>query len=261
MNPTEIPVSLRDSMERFSDRVDDYVRFRPGYPPALVDLLTKACGLGPDAVVADVGSGTGILTALLLDSGARVIGVEPNLAMRSVAERAFAGNERFTSIDGSAEATTRVAGSVHLITAAQAFHWFDPPRTRTEFARILRPSGVVVLVWNQRKDSAFNRDYEEMLERYAAEYAHVRESDRAAEPRIRAFFAPGSPAVARFDNEQRFDEAGLRGRLASSSYAPRPGDPYHEPIMRRLGEIFAVHAHEGHVTFAYETVVWYGRLA
>jgi len=251
---------LRDSKERFSDRVDDYVRFRPGYPPALLDLLKNACGLGPGRVVADVGSGTGILTRLLLESGARVIGVEPNAAMRTAAERTLAGNERFESIDASAEATTLHAGSVDLVTAAQAFHWFDPTRARLEFARILRPSGFVALIWNQRRDSAFNRDYEEMLERYAVEYAHVRERDRAAEPRIRAFFAPASPDVARFDNEQRFDEAGLRGRLMSSSYAPRAGDPSHEPMLRRLAEIFATHAREGLVTFAYETVVWYGRL-
>jgi SAM-dependent methyltransferase len=251
---------MRDPKERFSDRVDDYVRFRPGYPRALLDLLTNACGLGPESVVADVGSGTGILTRMLLDSGARVIGVEPNLAMRSAAQNALAGNERFESVDGSAESTTLAADSVHLITAAQAFHWFDPPRARVEFARILRPSGFVALIWNQRRDSAFNRDYEAMLERCAVEYAHVRESDRAAEPRIRAFFSPSAPAVARFENEQRFDEAGLRGRLMSSSYAPRPGHPSHEPMMRNLSEMFAAHAHEGHVTFAYETVLWYGRL-
>lgn len=252
---------MRDPKERFSDRVDEYVRFRPGYPRALLDLLTNACGLGSKSVVSDVGSGTGMLTRLLLDSGARVIGIEPNAAMRAAAERALAGNGRFESVEGSAESTTLAASSVDLITAAQAFHWFDPMRTRAEFKRILRPSAFVALIWNQRKDSAFNRDYEEMLERCAAEYAHVRERDRAAEPRVRAFFDRASPEVARFDHEQRFDEAGLRGRLMSSSYAPRAGHPFHEPMMRRLGEIFLTHVREGQVTFAYETVVWYGRLA
>jgi SAM-dependent methyltransferase len=252
---------VRDSKQRFSDRVDDYVRFRPGYPRSLVELLTTTRGLGLEHVVADVGSGTGILTRLLLDSGASVMGVEPNAAMRTAAESAFAGNDRFKSVDGSAEATTLAACSVDLITAAQAFHWFDPTPTRVEFARILRPRGFVALIWNQRRDSDLNRRYEEMLERCAAEYAHVRERDRAAEPRIRAFFAPASPEVARFHHEQRLDEAGLRGRLMSSSYAPPAGHPFHEPMMRRLSEIFAAHAREGHVTFAYETVVWYGPLA
>jgi SAM-dependent methyltransferase len=249
-----------DPKERFSDRVDDYVRFRPGYPRALLERLERDCGLGPGCAVADVGSGTGILSQLLLESGARVFGVEPNAAMRAAAERALSGNGAFVSVDGSAEATTLADGSVDLVTAAQAFHWFDPPAARVEFARILGPSGKVSLVWNQRKDSDLNRDYEAMLERFAPEYASVRERDRAAEPKVRAFFAPASPSVARFDNEQRFDAAGLRGRLMSSSYAPRAGHPLHEPMMKRLAEIFEKHARDRIVTFAYETVVWYGRL-
>jgi SAM-dependent methyltransferase len=257
---------VRDPKERFSDRVDDYVRFRPGYPPALLDLLASECSLGPGCSVADVGSGTGILTRLLLETGARVAGVEPNAAMRAAAEQSLAGAERFESIDGSAEATTLAAASVDLVTAAQAFHWFDPQRARNEFARILRASqagdsgGSVALVWNQRKDSAFNADYERMLEQFAPEYAAVCERNRAAEPKVRGFFAPVIPRVAHFDYEQRFDEAGLRGRLLSSSYAPRAGQPLHEPMMDRLAAIFADHARGGSVEFKYETLVWYGRL-
>jgi SAM-dependent methyltransferase len=247
-----------DPKERFSNRVDDYVRYRPSYPHALLDLLAKECGLGPGAAIADVGSGTGILTGLLLGYGADVIAVEPNAAMRAAAELALSKDERFRSVDGSAEATGLPAASVDLVTAAQAFHWFDPARARAEFARILRPGGAVALIWNQRADTPFNRDYEAMLELFAPDYAHVRERDRAAEPKVRAFFAPQTPRFASFDSEQRFDEAGLRGRLASSSYAPPQGHPLHEPLLRRLGEIFAAHARDGAVTFAYDTVVWYG---
>jgi len=249
-----------DPKERFSERVEDYVRFRPGYPRELLDLLGSACGLGPGSVIADVGSGTGILSRLLLQSGARVVGVEPNSAMRAAAEHALCGDIRFVSVDGSAEATGLAGASVDCVTAGQAFHWFDPLRTRVEFARILKPGGCVALAWNQRRDSPLNRDYEAMLERFAPEYAHVRESDRAAEPKIRAFFSPFSPSVARYGSAQRFDEAGLRGRLMSSSYAPRPGHPLHEPMIDRLTEIFGIHARDGAVTFLYETVVWYGRL-
>lgn len=251
---------MRDPKGRFSDRVDDYVRFRPGYPRSILELLASACGLGPGRVVADVGSGTGIFTRLLLDSGARVVGVEPNAAMRIEAERALSENARFESVDGSAESTMLAPCSVDLITAAQAFHWFDPTRARVEFQRVLRPLGFVALIWNQRQDSPFNRDYEEMLEHFAVEYAQVRERDRAAEPKVRAFFSPASPKVARFDHEQRFDGAGLRGRLMSSSYAPRSGQPFHEPMMRRLGELFSVHGRDGQVTLGYETIVWYAQL-
>jgi SAM-dependent methyltransferase len=252
---------VRDPTKRFSDRVGDYVRYRPGYPRAVIGLLASRCGLAAESTVADVGSGTGILTRLLLDAGARVFAVEPNQEMRAAAESSIGVQDRFRSVEGTAEATTLASGSVDLVTAAQAFHWFDPPRTRAEFVRILRPGGFVALIWNQRKDSAFNADYERMLADFAPEYAEVNERDRAAEPRLRAFFAPSTPELARFDYEQTFDEQGLRGRLTSSSYAPQPGDPLHAPMMQRLGELFARHARDGRVAFPYDTIVWYGRLA
>jgi SAM-dependent methyltransferase len=197
----------------------------------------------------------------LLETGARVVGVEPNASMRLAAERMLSGEPRYESSSGSAEATQLGDESVALVTAAQAFHWFDADRARAEFVRILRPGGVVALVWNQRKDTPFNRDYEAMLGRFAPDYANVRESDRAAEPKIRAFFAPTVPELASFDNAQTFDEDGLRGRLASSSYAPRPGDPLHEPILQELARIFRAHARDGRVTVAYDCIVWYGPLA
>jgi SAM-dependent methyltransferase len=260
-----IPASngmMRDPKERFSDRVGDYVRFRPGYPAAVFELLARECALGPGSAVADVGSGTGIFTRALLATGAHVTAVEPNAAMREAAERSIAAADasRFVSADASAEATTLPPGSVDLVTVAQAFHWFDPPRARAEFARILRPSGMVVLVWNQRRASAFNADYEGMLEQFAPEYGAVSEQSRAAEPKLRAFYAPSVAGVARFHHEQRLDEEALRGRLMSSSYAPRAGDPLHGPMLRRLAEIFATHARGGTVAFEYEALVWYGRL-
>lgn len=249
----------RDPLERFTDRVDDYIRHRPGYPSGLIDLLASECGLGAGCTVADLGSGTGILTGLLLAAGARVLAVEPNAAMRAAAEAALRGQARFESVDGRAESTTLAGGSVDLVAAAQAFHWFDPVRSRAEMVRILRPAGFVALIWNQRKDSALNRDYERMLERFAPEYALVRERDRAAEPKVRAFFSPAIPRYASFEHAQRFDEAGLRGRLSSSSYAPKAGDPSYEPMMDALRTIFAAHAQDGSVTMAYETIVFYAR--
>jgi SAM-dependent methyltransferase len=249
-----------DPKERFSNRVDDYVTYRPSYPAALIEKLTALAQLGPGRVVADVGSGTGILTGLLLATGARVIGVEPNTAMRSAAERALAAVASFESRDGSAEATGLPEASVDLVTAAQAFHWFDPVAARAEFARILRPGGNVALVWNQRRDTPLNREYEAMLERYAPDYGNVRERDRAAEPKIRVFFSPAPVDLATFDNRQRLDEAGLRGRLTSSSYAPAPPSPLYEPMMRELASIFRTHARDGAVVIEYETILWYGQL-
>jgi SAM-dependent methyltransferase len=249
-----------DSKSRFTSRVDDYIRYRPGYPMQVIELLVRECSLGLRSVVADVGSGTGILSKLLLDTGAQVLAVEPNAAMRTAAERDVGASPRFRSVDGSAEATGLEASSVDLVTAAQAFHWFDAARTRIEATRILRSPGFVALVWNNRADTPFNDDYEAMLDRFAPDYANVRERDRAPEPKIRAFFAPAEVRSATFANQQIFDEAGLRGRLTSSSYAPQPGDPLHEPILARLGEIFASHARDGKVTLAYDTIVFWGKL-
>ncbi len=250
-----------DPKARFTDRVDDYVRFRPSYPQALVERLTSLCRLGPDRVVADIGAGTGIFTRLLLETGARVFAVEPNAAMRAAAEADSAKDARFESVDGSAESTTLPDASVDLITAVQAFHWFKPHEARLEFARIQRPGGLVALIWNQRRETAFNRDYEAMLERFAPDYRLVRERDRAAESRVRAFFEPTPATFESFSNAQVLDQAGVEGRLASSSYAPRAGDPVHPEILRELRAIFARHEHDGQVRIDYDTVLWHGDLA
>jgi SAM-dependent methyltransferase len=251
-----------DPKERFSNRVDDYVRYRPGYPAALFAMLASEGRLDATSVVVDVGAGTGILTRGLLDSTvARVVGVEPNAPMREAARKVLGGHPRFESIDASAEATGLPAASADLVIAAQAFHWFEPQRARAEFVRILRPRGIVALVWNQRRDSPLDRDYVEMLERLAPEYPGVWESQRSSEPRMNAFFAPCAARSARFDNQQTLDGPGFRGRLLSSSYAPPAGHPMHSAILIRADEIFRAHARDGLVTIEYDTVVWYGRLA
>ncbi len=250
-----------DPKTRFTDRVNDYVRFRPGYPSALLDELTRVGRLGPGCVVADLGSGTGIFTRLLLDRGARVLAIEPNAAMRKAAEAALSREPGFMSLDASAEATTLADGSVDIVTVAQAFHWFEADNARNELARILRPEGYVALIWNKRRDTPFNRDYESMLERMAPDYAKVREKDRAAESTIRAFFAPSDVTFARFDNQQLLDEASLRGRFASSSYVPRPGEARHAEILVEVAAIFARHHDKGQVAVLYDTVLWYGHLS
>jgi SAM-dependent methyltransferase len=255
-----------DPKQRFTNRVDDYVRYRPGYPAALFELLIRECRLAPTSRIADVGSGTGILARGLLEAtAARVVAVEPNAAMREAAEGALSGEPRFESLEGSAEATGLPDADVDLVIAGQAFHWFDAPRARAEFARILRRgeagAGVVALVWNQRADTPLNREYAEMLERFAPEYPQAHERERASEPKMRAFFAPLSPRVASFPNAQRLDGAGLRGRLLSSSYAPAEGHPLHAAILVRLDEIFRAHEQGGFVTLHYETIVWYGSLS
>ena len=171
-------MTFADAKQRFSNRVADYVRYRPGYPPALIDLLRSECGLRPDHAVADVGSGTGLLSKLFLENGNRVLGVEPNEQMRRAGEECLAAHKNFSSVRGSSEATTLPDSSVDFITAAQAFHWFEPVATRREFLRILKPQGWVVVIWNDRRisETAFGRAYEDLLVRYGTDYSRVKEA-------------------------------------------------------------------------------------
>ena len=120
---------MSESVERFTSRVETYAKYRPGYPVEIIDLLKRECGLTPESIVADIGSGTGKSSEPFLAHGNVVFGVEPNAAMRDVAERLFRDQPRFRSIKGSAESTTLPDSSVDLITAGQAFHWFDPLKT------------------------------------------------------------------------------------------------------------------------------------
>jgi SAM-dependent methyltransferase len=249
-----------NATSRFSDRVDNYVRYRPGYPPQVIETLKKECGLMPSHLVVDVASGTGIWTKMLLENGNAVNGVEPNLEMRQAAERSLAGFPQFTSIDGKAKATTLPDASVEFVTAAQAAHWFDRERARREFMRILKPGGWLVLLWNEREvdTTPFLGDYEQLLLTYGTDYEEVRH-ERTTDA-VNEFFDP-SPYVERvYPMRQDFDYAGLEGRLLSSSYAPGPVHPKHEPMLRELRRIFEEHAAGGRVAFDYKTRVYFGQI-
>jgi len=246
--------------ERFSGCADNYARYRPGYPRGALELLERRCGLGPAALVADVGSGTGILTELLLSSGAHVIAVEPNDAMRAAAEAQLANHPRFRSVSGTAEATTLASKSIDIWVAGQAFHWFDGPATRREALRVIKKGGWGALLWNERPldPGAFLGDYETLLRRHAPEYTAIK-ARRAEETSMREFFG-GAMERATFPNEQRLDFAGLQGRLLSSSYAPQPGEPEYEPMMAGLREVFRRHERDGHIVFPYLTLVYFAQL-
>jgi SAM-dependent methyltransferase len=252
---------MTDPTQRFTNRVDHYVRYRPSYPRAVLDLLKTECGLTDTSVVADVGSGTGILSELFLQNGNHVLGIEPNREMKEAAERRLGGHPRFTSVAGTAEDTTLDEASVDFVVAGQAFHWFDPERARTEFARILKPEGWVALVWNLRRKGAtpFLVAYERLLEVYRTDRGEVefwRKSDEMAS----AFFGPGSSEKATFDNEQVLDLEGLKGRLLSISYVPAQGEPGSDEMLRNAEEIFRKHQTGGTVAVEYDTKVYYGRM-
>lgn len=245
---------------RFSDRVENYVRYRPGYPPEVLQLLRDECGLRPEHIIADIASGTGIFTRLLLENGNSVFAVEPNLEMREMGVQLLEAYGRLVSIAGTAEETTLRKASVDFVTAAQAAHWFHLPRARAEFARILRPGGWCMLIWNERRTDTteFLREYEKLLLTFGTDYKEVRHERTTAI--IDEFFAPGPCRERVFEMRQRFDYEGAAGRLLSSSYVPLAGHPKHAPMMRELERIFRIYAIDGMVEFEYNTRVFFGKL-
>ncbi len=244
-----------NATHRFSSRVENYVRYRPGYPREIVSTLERECGLSPRAVIADIGSGTGLLAQIFLDQRYTVVGIEPNTEMRETGQAMLARYSRFHSVNGSAEATTLPDKNVDVIVAGQAWHWFDVPAASKEFRRVLKPGGLIVLVWNTRhtKATPFLADYEHLLRTYCEEYDAV--DHRTSDPAD-----IGIPLTrADFPNAQVFDFEGVRGRLLSSSYAPEAGLPRHNSMLAELRRIFDLHQVNGEVTFTYTTEVFYGR--
>jgi SAM-dependent methyltransferase len=252
-------MTFTDAKQRFSARVADYVRYRPSYPSALLDLLRAACSLRPGHVIADIGSGTGFLSELFLKNGNRVYGVEPNKDMRQAGEEYLASYDGFSSIEGSAEATTLDDASVDFITAGQSFHWFEPDAARREFVRILKPGGWMVIAWNDRRmeEASFTRAYEGILERFGIDYKSVKDSYPEAE-RIQSFLSNFSQRD--LPNYQILDWDSLRGRLRSSSFSPTEGHPNYAPMMEELHKLFDAYQQDGQVRMDYFTRVYYGHL-
>lgn len=249
---------MTDSTQRFSKRVEDYVRYRPGYPAGLVPRLLEETGLGADAVVADVGSGTGIFTHLLLQQDLRVYAIEPNAPMREAAQALLDDNRKFSSVAAPAEDTGLASNSLDLLTAAQAFHWFNNDAAKAEFRRILKPTGQLALVWNRRKLSQpFQKAYDAILREFAPEYGKVNHMN-LDDSEIAGFFAPDEMRVLQFDYSQRFDFSSLLGRLKSSSYCPAEDSAHYIPLVTELLALFDQHAIEGSIEFEYNTQLYFG---
>ena len=257
-----MPQQVRDPKARFSDRVEDYVKYRPRYGPEVVAAIEKACGLRADHIIADVGCGTGFSAEPFLQDGNSVLGIEPNQEMREAGKSYLASYPKFKMLEGTAEHTGLPSRSVDFVLAGQAFHWFHREETRAEFARVLRPGGWCVLIWHDRSTDGtpFLRAYEEFLQRYSVDYERVVHRQVANFEVLREFFAPGEVKLITIPAQQRFDFDGLRGRLLSSSYIPREG-PKAEEMLAELPELFSSQQRDGHVVFQYETKMFYGHLS
>lgn len=251
---------MLDPTRRFSNRVENYLKYRPSYPPEIIPLLESECGLTADSSIADLGSGTGFLTELFLKHGNPCFGVEPNPEMRAAGEKVLARHPKFRSVDGTAESTGLPDHSVDLVSAGQAFHWFNREHARPEFVRILKPNGWLVLIWNgyRIETSPFLAGYQELVVRYGTDYSEVQREVVACD--VESFYAPGKCRLANFDYHQTFDYQGLQGRLLSASYAPEPEHPDFQAMLMDVRKLFDAHQNDGRVVFAYETEVYYGQL-
>jgi SAM-dependent methyltransferase len=254
-------MTFSDAKQRFSSRVADYVRYRPSYPDTLIDLLRTECGLQSYHQVADIGSGTGFLSKLFLRNGNVVLGLEPNSEMREAGEEFLASYKNFLSLNGSAESSTIGDNCIDFITAAQAFHWFEPVATRREFVRILKPRGWVAVIWNDRRisETAFGRAYEDLLVRYGTDYTKVKDAYPETHD-MESFFGKGNFRRHELPNFQEFDFDGLAGRLRSSSYAPKEGHANYAPMMAALRELFDANQESGRVRMNYTTQIYLGQL-
>ncbi len=246
--------------KRFSDRVENYVKYRPHYPDEIVDYLKRENVLGADSIIADIGSGTGFSTELFLKNGNKVYGVEPNNAMRKAGEKYLSAYKNFKSVDGTAEGTTLEPNSIDIISAGQAFHWFNHPLAKKEFQRISKPGGYLILIWNVRQfiDSGLGVDYENLLSEFGTDYKEV--EHRTITKNDYDEFYPENYKTAAFQNRQLLDYEGLKGRLLSSSYSPDEHSPNYLPMLKRLKEIFDKYNENGNITIKYTTEMYYGKL-
>lgn len=249
---------MNNSTTRFSDRVENYVKYRPHYPKEIIPYLNEKIGFTSEKIIADVGSGTGISTELFLQNGNKVYGIEPNKEMRECGEKYLEKYDKFISVAGSAEDTLLESDSMDLIAAGQAFHWFDMERCKKKFTRIIKENGYVVLMWNERNTigSPLLVDYENLLRKFGTDYAQVTQQDEKVNENIKIFFNEKGFEVKMIYNFQLFDFEGFKGRVLSSSYVPQDSDE----MITALKELFDKYQQDGAIKFEYHTMVYTGQI-
>lgn len=247
-----------NSKTRFSNRVENYVKYRPVYPNEAINFLCDKLRINKKSVIAEMGSGTGILTKQIIDKAGKIYAVEPNKEMRKAAEKLLSEFINFISVDASAENTSLPDHSVDFVISAQAFHWFDRIKTKKEFKRILKNDGIVILLWNNRLfNTDFLKQYEIILKKYANDYNKVNHL-LITEKELTEFYNQFQKIT--FPNKQTFDHEGLIGRLLSSSYVPLPGEKNHNLLFKEIEKIYHIYSVDGMINFSYVTEVYWGKI-
>jgi SAM-dependent methyltransferase len=243
---------------RFSNRVENYVKYRPSYPETLIPFFEEKLGLTQEQRIADIGSGTGLFASILLKKGYRVTCIEPNEEMRKAGEKMLGQYLGFESRKHPAEQTGLRKHSVELITVAQAFHWMEPVATKKEFLRILKPGGHIVLAWNLRlSNTPFLKEYAELKAKYELDADH---SLRQNIPKLQEFFEPQTMIIDSFPNIQMLDFDALKGQLLSSSYIPLPGHSTYDEMISALAKLFVTYNENGLVRMEFETRLYWAKM-
>jgi ubiquinone/menaquinone biosynthesis C-methylase UbiE len=245
---------------RFTGRARFYSTSRPSYPSRILTILKTEISFDQTYVVADIGSGTGLLSELFLANGNRVIAVEPNDEMRIFAEKSLGRFPKFLSVKGTAERTSLEATTIDLVTVGQALHWFDCEAASREFQRILKPKGRACIVYNDRNnEDSFMMDYDQIVTKYARDRANVPNID---DDYLSRFFRRGKYSRFSLSNEQLLDFEGLLGRMTSASYMPSPSDEKQFAVLREdVARVFKKHEKLGKIRMLYDTVVILGRIS
>lgn len=250
---------MMDSFARTPSMIEIYLKCRPNYPRKLIDFLYDECGFSWDSIIADIGSGTGTFTRLLLERGSRVVGIEPNREMRQTAERLLADDfPRFVSLDATAENTTLSDASINQIVCAQSFHLFDAEKCRREFARIIKPGGMIALICIRpvHGGDEFSREYEALVSKYELS----RNGGRGSEADIYSeFLDKSSMSVFSVPGQIVLDAEGLKARTFTLFHLPSPGEDGYDEIMEDLEILFELYNTSGKIVLRYKTEAYAGR--
>lgn len=249
----------RANIERFNNRADNYDKYRPGYPPSLIQYLFEHVPLS-DATVVEAGCGTGIFSELLVPLTKRFYALEPNAEMMNKAKRQLSLYHNCYLFPNRAESTGLPDNSSDLIVCAQSFHWFDPEHTKKEFKRILKDNGNVAVIWNIRSTvTTFGRAYEQFIREFSTDREQIEKREKRAD-RLPHFFREGSMRYWEFDYHTQVSFEQLEGNTFSYSYMPNTDHPGVTKMRQTLKQLFNEHQQKNTVELHYKTVLFLGKM-